>query len=155
MLLWVSELALCVFGEEGSREGGTHAHMPFLPPFFFLLSLIMKYWDQAANEPKLPPVSLFFAFRLSLQSKLLFSASCSSNITPAWPSPFPPPTTPRSNFRVIQFLSLQFTKQGRSSHLSYLNLCNVFPPAIETSFLLHWVESGFKHLYNTIDLTYK
>lgn len=135
---------LCVFGGRGWRKG-THAHMPCLPPFFFLLSLIMKYWEQAANEPKLPPVSLFFAFRLSLQSKLLFSASCSSNITPAWPSL----SRPHSNFRVIQFLSLQFTKQGRSSHLSYLNPYHVFPLAIETSFLWHWVELGFKYLHNT------
>lgn len=89
-------------------RGGVHAPLPFLPPFFFLLSLIMKYCDQAANEPKLPPVSLFFAFRLSLRSKLLLPASCSSNMTPAGPAPLPP----RGSFQGYSFLSPQFTQAG-------------------------------------------
>lgn len=141
--------SVCVWRElwgGGWRKGGAHVPMPFLPPFFFLLSLIMKYCDQAANEPKLPPVSLFFAFRLSLQSKLLLPASCSSNITPAGPSPLPPPVSFSGLFR---FSHRSLLSQGGLSHLSYLNLRTGSPPAMETSFLWRWVESGFKYLHNT------
>lgn len=124
-LLWLGAgVGVGRFRRELEEGGGVHAPLPFLPPFFFLLSLIMKYCDQAANEPKLPPVSLFFAFRLSLQSKLLLPASCSSNMTPAGPSPLPP----RGSFQGYSFLSPQFTQAGEVAPSITLKPAHRVPP---------------------------